>query len=205
MPNEHDDDDHDVTQTVAATPTSITGGLPSNTVAANPTNHPDRPVNAKPTSNDNSQPLPTSTTAPDGTPTGTSDSFLPSFFPTFGVSKNTQIWIYGSVAIIVLFCAGIGTYLYLARRRRKRNNIRDDYEFEVLEDEDDDAGANGEVGKRAGKRRAGELYDAFAEESDEELFSPENEKFREDDDDRVDASDAGRGQAGIEGRRLLGR
>ena len=30
---------------------------------------------------------------------------MPSIFPTFGVSKRTQIWIYGALTLIILFCA----------------------------------------------------------------------------------------------------
>jgi kexin len=102
---------------------------------------------------------------------------LPSFFPTFGVSKKTQIWIYGSIGLIVVFCGALGVYYYVQRKKRLRNNPRDDYEFEVLDDHDDDTGGmNGHAGGRRAKRRGGELYDAFAGESDEELFSNADEE-----------------------------
>ena len=102
------------------------------------------------------------------------EHFLPHYFPTFGVSKRTQIWIYGALAIIVLFCAGLASYIYIIRRRRRRNE-RDDYEFEMLDD--DGEGVNATGGKRT-KRRAGELYDAFAGESDEDnqLLSDEDDE-----------------------------
>ena len=107
------------------------------------------------------------------------DHFLPHYFPTFGVSKRTQIWIYGAIAIIVIFCAGLGIWFLLVRRRRRKNQ-RDDYEFEMLEEEEHLTGATG--GRRP-KRRAGELYDAFAGESDEEQLLSEGEEDYEDEEE----------------------
>ncbi|KAJ4290763.1 pheromone processing endoprotease [Collariella sp. IMI 366227] len=60
-------------------------------------------------------------------------TWLPSFLPTFGVSAATQAWIYGSLVLIVLFCAGLGVYLYLARRKRLRNNPRSVYKHKQLD------------------------------------------------------------------------
>lgn len=178
FPTDHDDDDHDqilTTTTASATQTSVDATQPTEPLLGNPTDHPDRPVNAKPTdtSDEVTQPSDTSEEA-----TATPSSWLPSFFPTFGVSAKTQIWIYGSIALIVIFMSGLGVYFYMARRRRLRNNPRDDYEFELLDDEEtrgltdgngvpNGAGnAGGKLGK--GKRRAGELYDAFAAGSEDE-------------------------------------
>jgi kexin len=107
-----------------------------------------------------------------------SDSFLPSFFPTFGVSKKTQIWIYGSIGLIVAFCAGLGIYFIVQRRKQKQNNPRDGYEFEMLGTNDHDDARRGLTRQRGRGRpkRGGELYDAFAGESDEEdLYSDEDE------------------------------
>ncbi|KAF2835502.1 KEX1 protease precursor [Patellaria atrata CBS 101060] len=186
LPNETDDDDHDATVTAPVATTSV--HVPSETEhVAQPTDHPSRPVNSKP---------PASTTTPFEPPITTSpspsaipdESFLPSPFPTFGVSKRTQIWIYGALALIIVFCASLALYFWLARRKRLRNNPRGDYEFEMIDDQDDDGatrqGLTGSGGARRGKnRRAGELYDAFAGESDEELLSEsesENETYRDD-------------------------
>lgn len=183
MPTENDDDDHDVISAEVSTATVATG-MPEASHLANPTDHINRPVNVKPTA-DVKPPLASSTATPTATasttaiPSGTSipsDNFLPHYFPTFGVSKRTQIWIYGALAIIVLFCAGLGTYFYVQRRKRIRNS-RDRYEFEMLDDQEGGGtGRNGRgvKGTRA-RRRAGELYDAFAGESDEELLSDEDE------------------------------
>ena len=98
-----------------------------------------------------------------------SDSFLPSFFPTFGVSKKTQIWIYGAAGLIVAFCVGLGIYSIVQRRKRLRNNPRDKYEFEMVGTEDDDEARRGLNRHKA--RRGGELYDAFADGSDDDLYS----------------------------------
>ncbi|KAI9802222.1 MAG: hypothetical protein M1825_002943 [Sarcosagium campestre] len=168
MPTEHDDDDHDAaTTTVAATTTPITDG--SDITHPTASDFPNRPVNEKPV---DAPATATSTAIPTPSPTPSSN-FLPSFFPTFGVSKKSQIWIYGSVTIIILFCAGLGVYLYVARRKRLRNDMRDGYEFEKLNAGDDDR--EGLVSGTRSKRRAGELYDAFAGESDEELFSSDDD------------------------------
>ncbi|KAF2186919.1 hypothetical protein K469DRAFT_725573 [Zopfia rhizophila CBS 207.26] len=195
MPTEHDDDDHDAITTAPAHTTTISVPTGAATVTANPSDHPDRPVNQKPTNTNNPGP---SSTAAFGTPvsatstpsaTSSPDNFLPSPFPTFGVSKRTQIWIYGSIGLILVFCASLATYLYLARRKRLRSS-RDNYEFEILDDADnDEEGArtgmlNGTTGGGKGRRakRGGELYDAFAGESDEDLLSDsdgENEPYRD--------------------------
>lgn len=74
--------------------------------------------------------------------------------------------------MIVLFCTGLAVYFYVQRRKRLRNT-RDQYEFEMLDDADLDGDVNGAANGRRIKRRAGELYDAFAGGSDEELLSEE--------------------------------
>jgi len=182
-PDEHDDDHKTTTGSVATT--SVDVGSPQTDLPANPSDHIDRPVNAKPSPTSASaipETNPTSTSAATSTPTPghtPSDSFLPSFFPTFGVSKRTQIWIYGALVLIILFCAGLGAYFFIQRRKRLRNNPRDDYEFEVLDTEDNNRGLNGTTSGKKAKRRAGELYDAFAGESDEELFSSDEEGYRD--------------------------
>ena len=169
MPDEHDDDDHDVTTTAGSiATTSVVVPDQSTHAPADPTNHPDRPVNEKPTEAADVTPTATSSPTESASATATNQptGFLPSFFPTFGVGRNTQVWIYAALSLIILFCAGVAIYFYHAKMKRLRNNPRDDYEFEIVgEDEEALTG-----GRR--RRRAGELYDAFAAgESDDELFS----------------------------------
>lgn len=172
MPTEEDDDDHDLIQTTTIPPTTVTpppgftsiGELPTTT----PTDHPDRPTKPKPTGTDTNVSPPQSTET-----TETATSWLPGFLPTFGASKTAQAWIYGSLGLILVFCSGLGIYLYMARRRRLRNSPRDDYEFELLDEEEAEGLASGEKntragGKRARRTRGGELYDAFAGGSDDE-------------------------------------
>lgn len=167
MPEEHDDD---YTYEDAAVITTSVEPEPTQTEPPSvPTESVDRPVNAKPSPTDVSatpSPLASATTGATATDTPSSDSFLPSFFPTFGASKRTQVWIYASFALIVLFCIGLGIYFFVQRRKRLRNNPRDDYEFEMIQDEDDQQALTGRPGRT--QRRGGELYNAFAEESDEE-------------------------------------
>lgn len=197
MPTEHDDDDHGVESAVVSTAT-ISSGTEETNLAANPTDHITRPVNVKPTDGP-PKPVTTSatpTTAAASSPSTTagknSEHFLPHYFPTFGVSKRTQIWIYGALAIIVLFCAGLGTYFFVQRSRRIRNS-RDAYEFDVLDDADAGAGLTGASSGRRPRRRAGELYDAFAGESDdEELLSDSDTGPKAYRDDEVGSEDEGR-------------
>ncbi|KAI9662864.1 MAG: pheromone processing endoprotease [Bathelium mastoideum] len=126
-----------------------------------------------------------SAVSPTASPSSTDlpDTFLPSPFPTFGVRKRTQIWIYAALALILAFVLALGCYLFWARRRARRN-VRDAYEFDTLpgeedfHDDDDDEGARGNgagagaaAGRARRKKRARELYDAFAEGSEEEVFS----------------------------------
>jgi kexin len=212
MPSEHDDDDHDVTTTVSVSTTSLPPvSVPTGDIPALPTDHPDRPVNAKPSGTQEEEISTPTSVSPSTTATESSepDNFLPPFFPTFGVSKRTQIWIYGALAIIVLFCAGLGAYLYTARRKRLRENPRDDYEFEILDDQEAE-GLNGTSGQRR-RRRAGELYDAFAMgDSDDELFSDE-ESYRDDEYDEKQTGTRGEDEEGddeyedVEGEDRRGR
>ena len=131
---------------------------------------------------------------PSATTTDIPDTFLPSPFPTFGVSKKTQIWIYAAIVLILVFVGGIGAYIWITRRQ-KRRNLRDAYEFDTLPtDEDAMLNGNGVAGGRGGKRkkRARELYDAFAEGSEEdEVFS-----LGDDDDNDYEG---GRPEEGLEG------
>lgn len=210
MPTEEDDDDHDVIATTTIPPTTVTpppgfhtpGELPSTT----PTDHPDRPINSKPTGT-------LATGEEEATASSTpASSWLPGFLPTFGVSPRTQAWIYASLALILAFCAGLGVYLYLARRRRLRNSPRDSYEFELLDEEEAEgltaggekgglggAGGRGDAGPGGKKRtRGGELYDAFAGGSDED----EDDEFYH---DNAEGSGSGSGsEAARREKRALG-
>ena len=192
LPEETDDDDHDREDVTASThPVEVppaTSELPEH-----PSDHPERPTVPRPsdvpadptTTVAFSPPSPAQTDGPSSTSTTTStvsadpDKFLPGPFPTFGVSKRTQIWIYGAFSLIIIFLIAIGTYLYLAKRKAAKNS-RENYEFQSLneDDFDDDMGGGGGRGGR-GKRRARELYDAFAGESDEDLFSDEGDGYRD--------------------------
>lgn len=203
IPTEHDDDDHDRIDDHPAHTTSVV--LPSHTptVTANPSDHPDRPVNQKPTGATDASATASSTSTPSASASAEPEKeepFLPSIFPTFGVSRRTQIWIYGSLSLILVFVSGLGLYFYIARRKQQKSS-RDAYEFEVLDDVEDreETGMlSGAGAKKKGRaRRGGELYDAFAGESDEDLLSDSdggdegpyrdqeryNEKYERGDDD----------------------
>lgn len=169
MPTEQDDDNHNDEEPIATTTitgaTSSGNAVPTKTfLPVNPTDHPDRPT----------KPTDTPATTASATPSPSSkSSWLPSFFPTFGVSSRTQIWIYGAGALILVFCGALGVYFFLARRKRLRNNPREEWEFDVIQDDEAEGlTSGGAVGAaktgKGGKRRAGELYDAFAAGSDDD-------------------------------------
>jgi kexin len=162
LPVDGEDADHDVETTtgIVSTTTLTTASLP--TAATVTTEVPTRPAIQKPTDS-----VPTSTNLPSETSTpNLNDSFLPSPFPTFGASRITQIWVYGAIVIIGLFCIGLAAFFYIQKRKYKGLST-DDYEFAVLDDQETDA----MLETKGRRKRAGELYDAFAGESDEELFS----------------------------------
>ncbi|CAK7263014.1 pheromone processing endoprotease [Sporothrix epigloea] len=193
MPKETDDDDHDITSTTtlqASTTTLAPGGQSTGTsVIANPSDHPDRPVkpSTKPTISATTgatsqgagaspaKPTSSSQTELETAPSASSShtSWLPAFMANMSTKK--QIWIYGALGAIIAFCLGLGVYLYLARRKRLRNAARDNYEFELLDEEEGEAlnGGGGEKGLaiHKGRRKATrgrELYDAFAEGSEDD-------------------------------------
>ncbi len=173
MPSDEDDDDHNEivsTTTIAGSTTTMEPVSAATSLMANPTDHPDRPTKPKPGDTEDEGAQPSGTTSGSPAASTSASSWLPSFLPTFGVSSKTQIWIYGAAALIVVFCSGIGAYLYMARRRRLLQNPRDEWEFDLLQnDEAEGLNGGGKIGgKKGGKRRAGELYDAFAAGSDDE-------------------------------------
>ncbi|KAK3382448.1 peptidase S8/S53 domain-containing protein [Lasiosphaeria ovina] len=198
MPTEEDDDNHaDIATTTL--PASVTTVAPDPVAAdpkitATPSDHPERPVNSKPTESPEVPTLDEQITQP------SNSTWLPSFLPTFGVSASTQAWIYGSAVLIVVFCCGLGIYLWMARRKRLRNDERNNYEFELLDEEEAEGLAgNGEKGglaraKGSRRTRGGELYDAFAGGSDDD----------EDDDDDFGGTTEYRDQAEVSTREKRG-
>ncbi|CAN8101297.1 unnamed protein product [Discula destructiva] len=200
MPNEEDDDDHDVIATTTIPPTVVTpppsavSSPVDGSPAGNPTDHPDRPTNAKPTATEPADAgeielEPTPQASSSAAPTS---SWLPGFLPTFGVGPRAQAWIYASLALILVFCAGLGVYLFMARRRRLRNSPRDTYEFELLDEEEAEGLTAGAEKDASGKKRTrgGELYDAFAGGSDEE------DDFYRDNEEGGSGSDGARREKG---------
>jgi kexin len=156
-----------------ASTTAVDPAPTKTSILVNPTDHPDRPT--KPTAPVQEEETLVPTAAP-AAATSSPSTWIPSFLPTFGVGHKAQVWILGAVGLILAFCIGLGTYFFLARRKRLRNNPRDEWEFDLLEEDEAD-GLNGTGkatrGGKGGKRRAGELYDAFAAGSEDELSDEE--------------------------------
>lgn len=175
MPNEDDDKDHakeiKTTTTMVAATTSVTHTADTpDSAAATATGHPDRPTKIKPSGSIGASVASGTSTASVTAPA--SDPNWISWLPSFGVGRKAQVWIYGAIALILAFCIGLGVWLFMARRRKIRNNPRDTYEFEPLNEEESEGLNGGEKGAGSGNRprrtRGGELYDAFAGGSDDE-------------------------------------
>ncbi|KJZ78597.1 hypothetical protein HIM_01988 [Hirsutella minnesotensis 3608] len=157
MPSATDDDDHNkvlptITGPAATSSIGEPGSIPEATSV--PSDHPERPTKPGPPGLGLMGP-PTST--------GTSSVF----------HKPGPVWLYGALLLIIVFCMGLGAYLWVARRKRLRNKARDNYEFELIDEEELEALSNGEKdalagGKKGRRTRGGELYDAFAGGSDDE-------------------------------------
>lgn len=176
MPEAGDDDDHDQpipTTSIGGATTSLENPEPTKP-PGNPSGHHERPTKpAKP-----AKPAVTteSSIASSGEPeaqeaTETPSSHWVSWLPTFGASKKAQVWIYGAVGLILAFCMGLSIWLFIIRRRKMRNDPRNTYEFELLDDEETRGLNTGEKavgGRKARRTRGGELYDAFAEGSEDE-------------------------------------
>ncbi|KAM3459386.1 hypothetical protein NHJ6243_006986 [Beauveria neobassiana] len=190
LPTEDDDVDHDKIETItvpaSTTSISVATGVPTHTDEPGD-DHPDRPT--KPAAEPSPSPT---TTTPSSTPvdqepspSNTASNWV-SWLPWFG-SKQATIWIYGAAGLICAFGIGLAIFFYIARRRRLRNDSRDNYEFELLDEEEGrDGGRDGQgvekglVSGKSGRRtRGGELYDAFADGSSEDET--------DDDDDEYDA------------------
>ncbi|KAJ5898966.1 hypothetical protein N7495_003710 [Penicillium taxi] len=207
MPDTHEDD-HPYEDAHAAT-TTVEPVPVKTEAPANPDDHHDRPVNEKPsevaaeptpiasapeelkpTAVPTAEPTSTipaaeeleevkepATSTSTASPTSTAvNDYLSSYLPTFGASKQSQIWIYSTMVMILLFFIGLGVYFQLQRRKRRRTNPQDDYEFEMIDDEDETHPMTSGPGRT---QRGGELYNAFAGESDEEVFSDDDEPYRD--------------------------
>ena len=139
MPTDHDDDDHDKNEQAVIGTTSI-AIVSQTSLGPVPTDHPERPQK-KPfessvstvsggtvatalatftASTATSSTFSTATTVANTTSTSSAAPtfLLPSIFPTFGVSPRTQIWIYGAVTTILIFCVALGAFFCVLRRRR---------------------------------------------------------------------------------------
>lgn len=177
LPTDHDDDhpyeDADVaTTTLAPTATPSQTSLPTDAFD----DYHERPINEKPSDADTTSAPAASSTASPGSST-VADNYLSSYLPSFGASKRTQIWIYASLAMIIVFFIGLGVYFQLQRLKRRRTSPEDDYEFEMVEDDDDMHPMAGHTGRT--QRRGGELYNAFAGESDEDVFSDDDDDYQD--------------------------
>ncbi|KAI3475344.1 hypothetical protein L1887_63278 [Cichorium endivia] len=188
LPNEYDDDDHDREDANVGT-TSVAVPTVTGQPEGNPTDHIDRPVNIKTSTTATPEPPrqkshPKRIPPPPRLPALLQDpTSSPTHSPPSAQANTPQIWIYGSAVLIVAFLAGIGGWWYYMRRKRQRWMSRDEYGFEMVE-HDDIEDEDGKVGGSRRNKRAGELYDAFAEGSDEETpFDLGSESERDSDDE----------------------
>lgn len=157
MPNETDDKDHGKILSTVTGPVATSKLSPwpeEPTPIAIPTDHPERP------------------TKPEAIPDSSTMTNTPGVPQPPSFTKPGPVWLYGALGLIIVFCMGLGAYLWVARRRRLRNQARDNYEFELIDEAELEALDSGEkdgLGGRRGRRtRGGELYDAFAGGSDDD-------------------------------------
>lgn len=189
LPDTHDDD-HPYEDAQVATTTVATAPLKTSAPTGKPDDHHDRPINEKPTQSavtetaTASEKVATATSKPElsepsasSTSVAAADNYFSTYLPSFGASKRTQVWIYASLAMIIVFFIGLGIYFQLQRIKRRRTSPEDDYEFEIVEDDDDMHPMPGTTGRT--QRRGGELYNAFAGESDEEVFSDDDNLYQD--------------------------
>ncbi|KAJ5172987.1 hypothetical protein N7492_005580 [Penicillium capsulatum] len=178
LPDAHEDD-HPYEEVEVATTTVGAAPLKTNP-PSNLDDHHDRPINEKPTQLADAA-TPTASgdpaTASSTSSAAADNNYLSSYLPSFGASKRTQVWIYASLAMIVVFFIGLGVYFQLQRIKRRRTSPEDDYEFEMIEDDDYMHPMAGSTGRT--QRRGGELYNAFAGESDEEVFSDDDDLYQD--------------------------
>ncbi|KOS21621.1 Kexin [Escovopsis weberi] len=179
------------------------------------------------TDSETPQPSPSSPASPSSSSSSSSSSASSSssswieWLPTFGAPKTARVWIYGSLGLIGVFCCGLAVYFWIARRRRLRNDPRNNYEFELLDEEEGEnlngvekgkaggggGGGSGVARKGSRRTRGGELYDAFAGGSDDEdefdeyrdraaarLHGREDHDDDDDDDDERDSGEGGSGR-----------
>lgn len=115
--------------------------------------------------------------------------------PTFGLSSDKVVWIYGSGLLIVGFVSLIGVWLCVARRNKRglRQTTAGDengYEFQVLRNTAD-AGVDG----APPRRKARDLYDAFEHIDEDDAFAVEDlltEDEDEDEDELLNGRTGGR-------------
>ncbi|TDZ30458.1 Protease KEX1 [Colletotrichum spinosum] len=164
MPNDEDDNDHALvaTTTLPAAITSMTHPPQATNSVAVPSDHPDRPTKVKPSGGETPAQTGAPTSTQDGTAATTSPSNWVSWLPSFG---KAGVWVYGAIGLIAVFCTGLGIWFYI--RKRRNSTPRDNYEFELL-NEDEAEGLNGEK-----RTRGRELYDAFAGDDEDDDDSSE--------------------------------
>jgi kexin len=173
MPDETDDDDHSLTATTTATASTHKAPVPTHptttSTATEVTNGPARPTKVKPSAGSGTAEAAASatTSAPAAEESGSSTSFM-------GRVRATPMWIWGAAGLIGVFGVTIGVYIWRARRAARAADVaRDSYEFELLNEDAEKNGGAGAGGDGRRRPRGGELYDAFADGSDDDDIEAE--------------------------------
>ncbi|KAK9367381.1 peptidase S8/S53 domain-containing protein [Lipomyces kononenkoae] len=142
------------------------------------------------------------------------DSPVFGWIPTFGMSTDKVIWIYGAALLIVGFVALLVIYLCIQRRKNagyKRtagDGDGDGYEFQILRSRNDlETGRDGGNGApRTGTRRkARDLYDAFENIDEDDAFAVDDLLSDVDEDDRYDDDHDHDGPSGASGKKDAGK
>ncbi|KAK9326427.1 peptidase S8/S53 domain-containing protein [Lipomyces orientalis] len=119
-----------------------------------------------------------------------------SWIPTFGMSTDKVVWIYGAALLIIGFIALMTVYFCVQRHKKaglRRAGDSDGYEFQVLRNRNDlEAGNRGNGNTRAGgRRKTRDLYDAFENIDEDDAFAVEDILSEAEDDQSDDGRDSG--------------
>ncbi|KAK9248622.1 peptidase S8/S53 domain-containing protein [Lipomyces tetrasporus] len=188
------------------TPTTTTSTTTSEAIPTTSTTSTEQPV----TSATVSAPSPTSTgdyddNAGDSKQNDSNSAYF-SWIPTFGMSTDKVVWIYGAALLIIGFIALVTVYFCVQRRKKagfRRAGDSDGYEFQVLRNTNDlEAGNRGNGNTRAsGRRKTRDLYDAFENIDEDDAFAVED--ILSDDED--DLSDDGHDSGAASGKKDAGK
>ncbi|KAK9457604.1 peptidase S8/S53 domain-containing protein [Dipodascopsis uninucleata] len=125
-------------------------------------------------------------------------SLLTGWLPSFGMSRDVVLWVYGAAFLIAVFIIAIGIYLCVQRRRRRqiRGNGTESYEFQILRSRNDLERQGNGGGSR---RKTRDLYNAFENIDEDDAFGVEDLLTSDEEEDETSPMRAGTGSSSNSG------